>query len=135
MVNFDPYSIIEQVMLGTVDSTLKRHIARFCLDKVQFVVVLVYGCRRCKIMPRSQFVSLQTNNVLGMYSQSILVPSVADWLCVELLKPFREYTDVVTLAVAYFSLLDNHCSINNKVFSPTQVRSDLLRYSLFYYLL
>jgi hypothetical protein len=135
MVNSDPYSIIEQVMHGTLDASLKRHVARSCLDKVQFVVVLAYGCRRCQIMPRSQFVSLQTNDVLGMYSQSIPVPSVADWLCRELQEPFGEYVDVVTLAIAYFSLLDNRRSVNNKVISPSLVRSDLLRYSLFYYLL
>jgi hypothetical protein len=70
-----------------------------------------------------------------MYSQSIPVPSVADWLCCELQEPFGEHTDVVLLAVAYVSLLDNRRSVNNKVISPTQVRSDLLRYSLFYYLL
>jgi hypothetical protein len=135
MGDLDPYSIIKQVMHGTLVSTQKRFVAQSCLDKVQFVVVLAYRCRGCKIMPRSQFVTLQTNNVLGMYYQSIPVPLVADWLCYELQEPFGEYADVVTLIVAYFSLLDNHRSINNKVTAPTQVHSDLFSYSLIYCLL
>jgi hypothetical protein len=69
-----------------------------------------------------------------MYSQSIPVASIADWLCYELQELFREYADIARLAIAIFSLLDNHRSIDNKVTNPTQVRSNLLRYSLVYYL-
>jgi hypothetical protein len=135
MVDFDPYGIIEQVIHGMLDSKQKHFLSLSCLDKVQFGVVLVYGCQWCKIMPRAQFVFLQRNDVLGMYSQSIPVPLVANWLCYELQELFGEYADIATLAVAYVVLLDNHRSIDNKVTDPTQVHSDLLRYSLFYYLL
>jgi hypothetical protein len=67
--------------------------------------------------------------------QSILASSVDNWLCYKLQEPFGEYADIVLLTIAYFFLLDNNRSIDNKVTNPTLVCSDLLHYLLFYYLL
>jgi hypothetical protein len=76
-----------------------------------------------------------------MYSQSIPIPPVANWLCHGLQKLVGPYDDdiVRTLAIAYFALLDNQRSFahdEQEVIEPIMVRQeDLLQYSLFYYLL
>jgi hypothetical protein len=67
--------------------------------------------------------------------QSILIPPVADWLYHELQAPFGEYADIVTLGIAYFSLLDNNWSKEQCVVDPAMVHSDLLHYAIFYYLI
>ena len=74
------------------------------------------------------------NDVMGMYTQSIPIPSTVDWLCLELQGPFGEDADIVSLAIAYFALLDNHRSEHERVIEPSMVE-DVLRYCLFYYLL
>jgi hypothetical protein len=135
MVDFDPYAIIDHVMNDTLNYLQQRCLKPSDCMEVNFVAVLAYGSRKCKVIPRSQFLLLHGNDVLGMYSQSILIPPVADWLCYELQEPFGEYKDVVALSLAYFALLDNHRKPYERVVEPSMVRSDLLRYSLFYYLL
>ena len=70
--------------------------------------------------------SLFGNDVMSMYTQSIPIPSTVNWLCLELQEPFGEYTDIVSLAIAYFALLDNHRSKHERVIEPSMVREDLL---------
>jgi HAMP domain-containing protein len=135
MADFDPYAFIQHVMRDTLDYLQKRCLRTSHLAKVNYVAVLAYGSSACVVIPRAKFVILHHNDVLGMYSQSIPIPPVVDWLCDELQEPFGEDVDIVSLAVAYFSVLDNNRTDANKVIDPSMVRSDLLRYSLFYYLL
>ena len=107
----------------------------FQFEQVNYVAVLAYGRRCCKVIRREQYMSLWSNDVMGMYTQSIPIPPVVNWLCLELQEPFGEYTDIVALAIAYFALLDNHRNEHDRVIEPSMVRDDLLRYCLFYYLL
>jgi hypothetical protein len=78
-------------------------------------VLLVYGCGSCKVVRRAEFLILQRNYVLGMYSQSILIPLVANWLCHELQESFGKYADIVTLALGYLALLDNNRNVYKRV--------------------
>jgi hypothetical protein len=135
MTDFDPYATIEHVMNDTVDSSQKRYLDTSTLMKVNFVAVLTYGRHRCKVIPRAEFVILQSHDVYSMYSQSIPIPLACDWLCHELLEPIGPYQDIATLALAYFAILNNHKSTHERVIDPSMVRQDVLRYSLFYYLL
>ena len=135
MNNFDPYTFIEHVMNDMLDCLSMRYLSSPHLNRVHYVAVLAYGCSQCVVIPQDKFVILQNNDVLGMYSQSIPIPTVADWLCYELQEPFGEEADLAALAIAYFTLLDNNRLADKKVVNPSMVQSDLLRYSLFYYLL
>jgi hypothetical protein len=84
-------------------------------------VLAYYGGGSCTVIPRAQFTILQSNDVLSIYSQSIPIPPVADWLCHKLQVPFSEYTDVAMLAQAYFALLDNHQSEHKQVIEPAMI--------------
>ena len=135
MKALDPYAVIEAVMNDTV-AFGERHVyqpSQFL--KANYVAVLAYGRRSCKVIRREQYMSLFGNDVMGVYTQSIPIPSTVDWLCLELQGPFGEDADIVSLAIAYFALLDNHRSEHERVIEPSMVREDLLRYCLFYYLL
>jgi hypothetical protein len=90
---------------------------------------------RCKVIPRAQFRILQSHDVLSCYTQSIPITPVADWLCCDLQTPFIEHADLVSLGIAYFSLLDNNRGKEQRVVDPALVCSDILRYVMFYYLL
>ena len=135
MKALDPYAVIEAVMNDTVAFGERRVYQPSQFLKVNYVAVLAYGRRSCKIIRREQYMSLFGNDVMGMYTQSIPIPSTVDWLCLELQGPFGEDADIVSLAIAYFALLDNHRSEHERVIEPSMVREDLLRYCLFYYLL
>jgi hypothetical protein len=136
MADFDPYSIIEHVMNNSlVDLPRPTPLCELQLCLVNFVLVLAYGSSRCQVIPKDQFCILQRHDVLLCYDRSIPIPPAVDWLCCELQAPFGNYADIVALGIAYFSLLDNNRSIEERVVDPNTVRSDLLRYSLFYYLL
>ena len=135
MKALDPYAVIEAIMNDNLSFGEKRvyHPSQF--ENVNYVLVLAFGRRRCKVIGREQYMSLRGNDVLGMYSQSIPIPQVVNWLCIELQEPFGEYADIASLAIAYFALLDNNRCVHERVIEPSIVREDLLRYSLFYYLL
>ena len=135
MKALDPYAVIEAVMNDTVAFGERRVYQRSQFLKVNYVAVLAYGRRSCKVIRREQYMCLFGNDVMGMYTQSIPIPSTVDWLCLELQGPFGEDADIVSLAIAYFALLDNHRSEHERVIEPSMVREDVLRYCLFYYLL
>ena len=135
MKALDPYAVIEAVMNDTLAFGERRVYQPSQFLKVNYVAVLAYGRRSCKVIRREQYMSLFGNDVMGMYTQSIPIPSTVDWLCLELQGPFGEDADIVSLAIAYFALLDNHRSEHERVIEPSMVREDLLRYCLFYYLL
>ena len=135
MKALDPYAVIEAVMNDNLSFGEKRVYQEYQFRKVNYVAVLAYGRRGCKVIGREQYMSLWGNDVMGMYTQSIPIPPALNWLCVELQESFGEYADIVSLAIAYFALLDNHRSLHERVIDPSMVREDLLRYSLFYYLL
>jgi hypothetical protein len=136
MANVDPYAIIECVMHDTpLPSNQRRPVSAQQLQSVNFVLVLAYGSTRCKVIPRAQFCILQSHDVLSRYTQSIPIPPVADWLCCGLQTPLIDHADLVSLGIAYFSLLDNHRGKEQRVVNPAIVSSDILRYVMFYYLL
>ena len=135
MKALDPYAVIEAVMTDNVSFGEKRVYQPSQFLQVNYVAVLAYGRHSCKVIGRDQYMGLFGNDVMGMYTQSIPIPSVVDWLCLELQEAFGEYSDIVSLAIAYFALLDNHWSEPDRVIQPSMVREDLLRYCLFYYLL
>jgi hypothetical protein len=135
MKALDPYAVIEAVMNDTLAFGERCVYQPSQFLKVNYVAVLAYGRRSCKVIRREQYMSLFGNDVMGMYTQSIPIPSTVDWLCLELQGPFGEDADIVSLAIAYFALLDNHRSEHERVIEPSMVREDLLRYCLFYYLL
>ena len=135
MSDFDPFDIIENVCNDQVHPLQLRVFNPSQLKKVNFVAVLSYGRPSCTVIPSAKFATLMLHDIHSMYSQSILIPPVADWLCRELQEPFGFYQDVASLAVAYFALIDNHRSSHQRVIHPMMVRQDIMRYSLFYYLL
>ena len=89
---------------------------------VDYVAVLAYGRHGCKVIGKEQYMCLRGNDVMGMYTQSIPILPVVNWLCLELQEYFGEYADIVSLAIAYFALLDNHRSIHERVIDPSMVR-------------
>jgi hypothetical protein len=135
MEALDPYAVIEAVMNDNVSFGEQRLYQPSQFLKVDYVAVLAYGRRSCKVIEKDQYMSLRDNDVMGMYTQSIPIPLVVNWLCLELQDSFGECSDIVSLAIAYFALLDNHRSEHKRVIGPSVVRDDLLRYALFYYLL
>ena len=103
MKALDPYAVtIEAVMNDMVSVGEKRVYQPSQFLKVNYVAVLAYGRRSCKVIGREQYMGLFGNDVMGMYTQSIPIPSTVNWLCLELQEPFGEYTNIVSLAIAYF---------------------------------
>jgi hypothetical protein len=135
MKALDPFSTIESVMNDTVSFGEQRVYQPSQFEQVNYVAVLAYGRHNCKVIRKEQYMLIRANDVMGMYTQSIPIPTVMDWLCCELQEPFGEFADIVSLAVAYFALLYNHRNGDDFKIDLSIVRADVLRYCLFYYLL
>ena len=71
MKALDPYTVIEAVMNDNMSFGEKRVCQEYQFKKVNYVAVLAYGRRVCKVIGREQYMSLWGNDVMGMYTQSI----------------------------------------------------------------
>jgi hypothetical protein len=81
MKALDLYAVIEAVMNDNVSFGEKRVYQPSQFLKVNYVAVLAYGRRCCKVIGREQHMSIFGNDVMGgMYTQSIPIPPVVNWL-------------------------------------------------------
>jgi hypothetical protein len=136
MSSKDPYDYVQSCLDGSETTHL---VTASLLSRCSFVLLFAQGAFKLELIPCEAFSYIRAHDPFCLYS-CFPIPKWADWYCIELTLYGGTLRDTFIMALAYFSA---HAYLHGRLLATydgpiphmDDMKPDLLRYALFYYLL